>query len=86
MEKTDLRLRRAKVKGPNIEIIQSSKGDTEIPVSVASIIAKHTFEERVNLLEKQYNVKLRNISPEKISPNVLPLVSKTHFKNISKLL
>jgi len=87
VKKTDLRLSRANLKQRNnVEIIQSSKGDMEIPVSVASIIAKHTFEERVNRLSKQFNLDLRNISPEEIDPKILPFVSKTHFKNISKLL
>jgi len=86
VEKTDLRLERAKIKQPNVEIIQSSKGDTEIPVSVASIIAKHEFEERVDQLNKQFNVDLRNSPPEEIDKKILPLVSKTHFKNIFKLL
>ena len=85
-EKTDLRLRAAQVKQPNIEIIQSSKGETEIPVSVASIMAKRMFEERVSELGRQYNVVLRNSQPESIHPKILPFVSKTHFKNISKLL
>jgi ribonuclease HIII len=86
VEKTDLRLERAKIKQPNVEIIQSSKGDTEIPVSVASIIAKHEFEERVDQLNELFSVDLRNSSPEEIDKKILPLVSKTHFKNISKLL
>jgi len=87
VEKTDLRLSRANLRQrKNMEIIQSSKGDMEIPVSVASIIAKHTFEERVDQLIKQFNLDLRSISPEKIDPKILPIVSKTHFKNISKLL
>lgn len=87
VEKTDLRLSRANLKQrKNLEIIQSSKGDMEIPVSVASIIAKHTFEERVDQLDKKFNLNLRSISPEEIDPKILPFVSKTHFKNISKLL
>jgi ribonuclease HIII len=86
VEKTDLRLERANIKQPNVEIIQSSKGDTEIPVSVASILAKHEFEERVDQLCKQINIDLRNSSPEEIDRKTLPLVSKTHFKNVSRLL
>lgn len=87
VEKTDLRLARANLKQrKNMEIIQSSKGDMEIPISVASIIAKHTFEERVAQLNKQFNLDLRTISPERIDPKMLPLVAKTHFRNISKLL
>jgi len=87
MEKTDLRLRRANVQTrPNIEVTQSSKGDTELPVSTASILAKYLFEERVDQLNEKFHVDLRNDSPENISKEKLPFVSKTHFKNISKLL
>lgn len=87
VEKTDLRLRRANVQQQsNIEVIQSSKGDTELPVSTASILAKHFFEERVDQLNEKFGVDLRNDSPENISKEKLQFVSKTHFKNISKLL
>jgi ribonuclease HIII len=86
VEKTDLRLERARVKQPNIDIIQSSKGDTEIPVSVASIIAKHEFEKRVDQLNKEFGVDLRNNTPDEIHPEILPHLAKTHFRNISKLL
>jgi ribonuclease HIII len=58
----------------------------EIPISVASIIAKNTLEGRVDQLNKQFNLDLRSISPERIDPRILPLVAKIHFKNISKLL
>jgi ribonuclease HIII len=86
VEKTDLRLQRAKVKQPNIEVIQSSKGDTELPVSVASILAKHSFEERVDELNEKFSVDLRNSAPESLDKKKLPDLAKTHFKNISKLL
>lgn len=85
-DKTDLRLKAAEVKRPNVEIVQSSKGDTEIPVSVASIVAKYTFEGRVSRLDTQYGIDLRNSRPETVDPKILPLVSKIHFKNISRLL
>lgn len=85
-EKTDLRLRSAEVKQPNIEIIQSSKGDLEIPVSVASILAKNLFEERINQMNEKYKTDLKNVDPEQLDPKVLPFVSKIHFKNIAKLL
>lgn len=87
VEKTDLRLRRANVQTQsNVEVIQSSKGDTELPVSAASILAKHFFEERVDQLNEKFGVDLRNNSPENIGKEKLPFVSKTHFKNISRLL
>ena len=85
-EKTDLRLQRAKVKQPNIEVIQSSKGDTELPVSAASILAKHSFEERVDQLNEKFDVDLRNNVPESLDREKLPYLAKTHFKNILKLL
>jgi len=86
VEKTDIRLQRAKVKQPNIEVIQSSKGDTELPVSVASILAKHSFEERVDQLNEKFDVDLRNNAPESLDRKKLPYLAKTHFKNILKLL
>jgi ribonuclease HIII len=85
-EKTDLRLTSAKIKQSNIEVIQSSTGDTEIPVSVASIAAKNQFEELVTDLEKKFGVNLRKGNPKSIDKKVLPFVAKTHFKNISGLL
>jgi ribonuclease HIII len=86
VEKTDLRLQRAKVKQPNIEVIQSSKGDTELPVSAASILAKHSFEERVDQLNEKFDVDLRNNAPESLDREKLHYLAKTHFKNILKLL
>jgi len=86
VEKTDLRLQRANVKQPNIEITQSSKGDTQLPVSVASILAKHAFEERVDQLNAKFEVDLRNNSPQSVGKEKLQHLAKTHFKNIAKLL
>jgi ribonuclease HIII len=86
VEKTDLRLQRANVKQPNIEITQSSNGDTQLPVSVASILAKHAFEERVDQLDAKFEVHLRSNSPQNISKEKLPHLAKTHFKNVSRLL
>jgi ribonuclease HIII len=86
VEKTDLRLTSARIKQPNIEIIQSSKGDTEIPVSVASIVAKNQFEIIVTDLEKKFGINLRKGNPESIAKKILPCVAKIHFKNIAELL
>lgn len=85
VKKTDLRLEAAKVKDENVEIIQSSKGDTEIPVSVASIIAKHMFETRVDALNEKYRVDLRNCQPSAIDPKMLPHLAKLHFSNVSEV-
>ncbi len=82
VKKTDLRLESAKVKSENVEIIQSSKGDTELPVSVASIIAKYLFEKRVDELSKNIGVDLRHSKPAAIDPETLPRVAKLHFSNV----
>jgi ribonuclease HIII len=85
-KKTDLRLKAAKIKDANIEIIQSSKGDTEIPVSVASILAKHEFEKRVEWLNRKHNLDLKKADLSTLPADILPYISKTSFKNVSKLL
>jgi len=82
-KKTDLRLERADIKNENMEIIQSSKGDTEIPVSVASIIAKHRFEILVGELNRKFNVDLRTSKPADLDHNILSHVAKLHFKNVA---
>lgn len=81
-QKTELRLERAKIKDEDIEIIQSSKGDSEIPVSVASIIGKHLFERHVDKLSKKFGVDLRTRKPSELDPKILRYVAKLHFKNI----
>lgn len=69
-----------------IEIIQKSKGESEIPVATASILAKRTFEKTVDELNIKYNINLRKINPKDINSSFLPFVSKIHFKNVSKYL
>ena len=86
VKKTDLRLDAAKVRDENVEIIQSSKGDTEIPISVASILAKDMFETRVDYLNKKFSVDLRTDRPEKIGESILPQVAKLHFSNVQRAL
>jgi ribonuclease HIII len=78
--------RQRRLLGDNIEVIQKSKGESEIPVAAASIIAKKIFEERVDKLNKKFGINLREAKPEDIDPKILPLVAKTHFKNVSKCL
>jgi ribonuclease HIII len=81
-KKTDLRLERADIENENMEIIQSSKGDTEIPVSVASIIAKNRFEKIVDEMNQKLNLDLRTLEPTELDPDILPHVAKLHFKNV----
>ena len=69
-----------------IDIIQKSKGETEIPVAAASVLAKALFEERVNKLNERFNVSLRVSNPSEIDPDILPFVAKIHFKNVEKFL
>ena len=82
VEKTYRRL--YTVDNTRLEIIQKSKGETEIPVAAASILAKRAFELTVDELNSRHGVDLRNQSPGDILKSVLPLVAKTHFKNVEK--
>jgi ribonuclease HIII len=86
VEKTELRLlttAHVSSKTTNLEIIQTASGDTEIPISVASILAKEEFENRVGDLERKYGVQLRGAKPETISKEIIANVAKTHFKNVA---
>jgi ribonuclease HIII len=80
-EKTEFRLE--KVDRTNVEIIQKSKGESEIPVAAASIIAKYTFETEVDKLNEKYKIDLRKMSPDAVNRAVLPSVGKMHFKNVN---
>jgi ribonuclease HIII len=68
-----------------IEVIQKSKGGSEIPVAVASILAKYTFEEHIKRLNKKYKIDLKKVSPSEISQSILPQVAKLHFKNVMEI-
>jgi ribonuclease HIII len=85
-KKMDLRLNRAGVLEPTFDVIQSPSGDTEVPVSVASIIAKHIFEKRVDELNRVVGIDLRKSQPSDLPPETLSAVAKIHFKNVSKRL
>jgi len=88
VKKTESRLRgemrERKIRDNNVEVIQKSKGENEIPVAAASIIAKYIFETRVDELNRKYGVDLRKTTPEDIDPKILPRVAKLHFKNVAK--
>jgi len=83
-QKTEYRL--AGVDRTNLEIIQKTKGESEISVALASIIAKYIFENEVDKLNKKYKIDLRKTKPADIEPKILPLVAKLHFKNVKKHL
>ncbi len=80
---TDLRL--GKVKKFNVEIIQKSKGGSEVPVAAASVLAKLIFEEEVDYLNKKYKTDLRKSEPNDIGKDLLPYVAKMHFKNVQSV-
>lgn len=82
-EKTEYRLET--VDRTNVEIIQKSKGESEIPVAAASIIAKYTFETEVDKLNEKYKIDLRKLQPLEVDKSVLPFVAKLHFKNVNSL-
>lgn len=84
VEKTYKRL--SKLDKNKIKIIQKSKGESEIPVAVASILAKSFFEEEVSVMCRRYGIDFRKINPAEIPKDIIEKVYKTHFKNISKLL
>lgn len=88
VKKTESRLRgemrERRIKDNNVEVIQKSKGESEIPVATASILAKYIFETKVDDLNRKYGVDLRKTMPEDIDPKILPRVAKLHFKNVAK--
>ena len=81
---TDLRL--GKVREFDVEIIQKSKGESEIAVAAASILAKLIFEEKVDELDERFGINLRKTKVMDIPKEVLPFVAKTHFKNVREAL
>lgn len=90
VKKTESRLRgemrERKIKDNNVEVIQKSKGEYEIPVATASILAKYIFEKKVDELNYKYGVDLRNYKPEEINPKILSYVAKLHFKNVANCI
>lgn len=69
-----------------VEIIQKTKGESEIPVAVASILAKNAFNEEVSKMSKLYNIDFKHTDPKDIPKDILRKTAKSHFKNISEIL
>jgi len=84
VEKTYRRL--YTIDNSKVKIIQKSRGESEIPVAMASILAKVRFENLVDSLDRKYNLDLRNSKPEDIPDEILPHVAKLHFKNVKRIL
>lgn len=84
-QKTEYRLEK-KIDKTNLKIIQKTGGESEVPVAVASIIAKYLFERAVDRLNDTYDVDLRKSKPNELDPQILPYVAKLHFKNVFSAL
>ncbi len=88
--KTESRLsskeRKRQVDQSKINVIQMEKGECEIPVAAASIIAKRIFEDEARKLSEKYKIDFKTVSPEAVPSEILPMVAKTNFKNIKKLV
>jgi ribonuclease HIII len=65
-----------------LEIVQKSEGESEIPVAVASIIAKDMFERWVDRFSRKLDIDIRNVSPRELPESILKQVGKIHFKNV----
>lgn len=73
----------------NITIIEKEKGESDIGVATASIIARETYLNSLNRLSKIYNIKLpkgsgkiakdTNQYIEKNNPELLKKIAKIHF-------
>jgi ribonuclease HIII len=83
-EKTEKRFK--KLEDPRIKFIQKDRGESEIPVAAASILAKYLFKREVQKLDETYKINLKNSSPEEINPEILSDVAKEHFKNVKNYL
>ena len=87
--KTESRLsskeRKRQVDQSKINVIQMERGEREIPVAAASIIAKDIFEDEVRKLSEKYKIDFKTVSPEAVPREILPMVAKTNFRNIKKL-
>ena len=84
LKKTEFRLRDLDKTG--IEVVQKIRGESEIPVATASILAKYIFEKQVDELDKKFGIDLRKSRPDEIPREILPYVSKIHFKNVRKVI
>lgn len=84
LKKTEQRLESIDQTG--LKIIQKTGGESETPVAAASIIAKYLFELEVDKLDDKYGINIRNSKPREIKMEILPEVSKTHFKNVNKFI
>ncbi len=81
--KLDSRLNRYK-NNPNVKIIQKHKGESEIEVAIASVIAKKIFEDIIEEYNKNYKIEIKKTDLKEIPLEILPFISKRFFKNVQK--
>jgi len=82
-KKTENRLKNLPSK--RLRIIQKSKGESETPVALASIIAKYYFEEEVQKLNNEHSLDLKSLNTNNllnISKEIIYNIGKIHFKNV----
>ena len=84
LKKMEFRLR--DLDKTDVEVVQKIRGESEIPVATASILAKYIFEKQVDELDKKFGIDLRKSRPDEIPREILPYVSKIHFKNVRKVI
>jgi len=68
-----------------VTIVQKVGGEEDIPVAAASILAKSLFEEEVDKLCQNHRIDLRIAKPAEVPKDIIGLVGKVHFKNVSKI-
>lgn len=83
VEKVDKRLKNLQKKD-NIKIIQISKGESHIPVALASIIAKKMWYENIEEINNMFNISLPKSSIDEIEPQLVHQIGKLFFKNVRK--
>ena len=84
VKKTEFRL--SDLDKTGVKVIQKIRGESEIPVATASILAKYIFEKQVDELNRRFNMDLRKSRPEDVPGEILSMVSKLHFKNVRRVI
>lgn len=84
VKKVESRLKRLYNKD-NIKIIQIAKGESEIPVALASIIAKKIWYEEIDNINRIYSINLPKLRLEEIQPKIVSQIGKLFFKNVRKV-
>ncbi len=85
LEKVDKRLKDLQKKD-NIKILQLSKGESHIPVALASIIAKNMWYEKIEDINNKFNISLPKASIDEIEPQIVHQIGKLFFKNVRKVV